>query len=371
VSGVSGGSNATVAEIVLNWNLFNGFADRSRERQFAEQLNAARDARDKTCRDTRQTTMIAYNDVVKLREQLEYLQLHESSLARALTAYRLQFQIGQRSLLDLLDTENERFQARRAVINAQHEMAIAYVRTQAGIGNLLRALEVTSLGSNMDADLRTWTLGNDAAQQCPPQAIAMVTIDKDALVQRALQQVMRNPPPQLQPVPEASGPGAALPSSVLPSAALPPAALPRATLPPTGVSMAPAVPQPSAPGGVAGEAQAQAQVRNALEAWRAAWERRDVAAYLQSYGAGFVPPQGSRASWEKRRQDVLSRAADVTIALEAPEVKITAPGEATVVFTQAYRSASYQDRVRKTMVWRLAGGRWTIASETAEPAPAR
>ncbi|QJW85719.1 TolC family protein [Ramlibacter terrae] len=150
INGITGGTNSTVAEVVLNWNLFNGFADRSRERQFAEQLNVARDARDKTCRDTRQTTMIAYNDVVKLREQLDYLQLHESSLARALTAYRLQFQIGQRSLLDLLDTENERFRARRAVVNAQHELAIAYVRTQAGIGNLLRALEVSSRAA-------TWT----------------------------------------------------------------------------------------------------------------------------------------------------------------------------------------------------------------------
>ncbi|MGV3570177.1 MAG: TolC family outer membrane protein [Ramlibacter sp.] len=353
VNGVNGGTNATVAELVLNWNLFNGFADRSRERQFAEQLNAARDARDKACRDTRQTTMIAYNDVVKLREQLEYLQLHESSLARALTAYRLQFQIGQRSLLDLLDTENERFQARRAVVNAQHELAIAYVRTQAGIGNLLRALEVSSLGSRMDADLRSWNAGTDAAQQCPPEAVAMMTIDKDALVQRALQQVMRNPSPQLQPLPDPAAPGA--------SAPVPPA--------PASVAIAPAAPPAAA--AVQGDAQAQAQVRNALEAWRAAWEKLDVAAYLQSYGAAFAPPQGSRAAWEKRRQDVLSRAADVSIALEAPEVKITAPGEATVSFTQAYKSASYQDRVRKTMGWRLVGGRWVIVSETAEPAPAR
>ncbi|QJW83165.1 hypothetical protein HK414_03090 [Ramlibacter terrae] len=100
-------------------------------------------------------------------------------------------------------------------------------------------------------------------------------------------------------------------------------------------------------------------------------EKRDVDAYLQSYGTAFAPAQGTRAAREKKRQDVLSRAADVTIALEAPEVKVTAPGEATVVFTQAYKSASYQDRVRKTMNWRLVNGRWVIVSEATEPAPAR
>lgn len=332
IEGVPGNTNATVAELVLNWNLFNGMSDRARERQFAEQLNVARDARDKTCRDTRQTTMIAYNDIVKLREQLEYLQLHESSLAKALTAYRLQFQIGQRSLLDLLDTENERFQARRAVVNARHDLHIAYVRTQAGIGNLLRALELTSLGTNLDGDLRSWAAGSDAARQCPAEPVAMVSVDKDALVQRALQQVMRSPLPQ------------ALPAAEAPAVAAAPSA-----------SQAPAAPAP------------EAQVRAALQAWRAAWASRDIAAYLASYGAAFTPPDGmSRQQWEQRRRAIIGRAADVAIELETPEVTVSGADQARTVFTQSYRSASYQDRVRKTLAWRRVDGRWVIVEETAQ-----
>ena len=41
---------------------------------------------------------------------------------------------------------------------------------------------------------------------------------------------------------------------------------------------------------------------------------------------------------------------------------------ATTTFTQAYRSASYQDRVRKTLEWRLVDGRWVIVAESAEAA---
>ena len=58
----------------MTWNLFNGYTDRSRERQFAEQVNIAKDIRDKTCRDLRQTLLIAFNDVKKLKEQLGYLE---------------------------------------------------------------------------------------------------------------------------------------------------------------------------------------------------------------------------------------------------------------------------------------------------------
>lgn len=345
LDGVQGSNNASVAEVVLNWNLFNGFSDRARERQFAEQLNVARDVRDKTCRDLRQTTMIAYNDIDKLREQLEYLQLHESSLAKALAAYKLQFQIGQRSLLDLLDTENERFQSRRAVSNARYDLHIAYVRTQAGIGNLLRALELTSLGTNMDADLRNWNAGGDASQHCPAEPVAMVTIDKDALVQRALQQVTRNPMPPLRAATE-SAPAAPAPAPVV----VPP--MPAA-------SAAPAVP---------GAAVIEGQVRTALENWRAAWASRNVAAYLQAYGGGFTPPQGlTRDAWEARRRAIIGRAADVTIDIGTPQVTALAPDQATTTFTQSYRSATHSDRVRKTLGWKRVGGQWVIVSETAEP----
>jgi adhesin transport system outer membrane protein len=330
--GTPGPFNASVAELVLNWNLFNGFSDRARERQFAEQLNVARDTRDKTCLDTRQTTAIAFNDTVKLREQLQYLAIHESSLTKALAAYRLQFQIGQRSLLDLLDTENERFQARRAVVNARYDLSTAFVRTQAGIGNLLRALDLSTTPTEADADLRNWNAGTDAAQQCPAEAVTVYTADKDALVQRAMQQVLRGAPAVQEP---------SRPAEAAPAPAAAPVAAP---LPGTEV-----------------------QVRAALEAWRAAWASRDVAAYLASYAPAFAPPPGtSRAAWEKRRRAALARAAEVSIDLGQPQVVLTGPDQATTVFTQSYRSARYRDRVRKTMEWRRIDGRWLVVAETSE-----
>jgi adhesin transport system outer membrane protein len=330
VDGALGNTNASVAEFVLNWNLFNGFADRSRERQFAEQVNVAQDVRDKTCRDNRQTTMIAFNDVQKLREQLQYLALHESSLTKALAAYRLQFQIGQRSLLDLLDTENERFQARRAVANARHDLNTAFVRTQAGVGNLLRALDLSTLGTGMDEDLRSWSAGMDAAQQCPPEPVAVYTVDKDALVQRAMQLVVRTPPP---------------PSVAQALAETAPAAAPAA---------------PAA-------ADAQSQLRAALEEWRAAWVRRDIEAYLAAYAADFSSGQdASRQAWERRRRRMLRNSADIGIEIVQPEITVTGPDTATAVFTQNYRSAQYRDRVRKTLTWRKVGERWQIVGEATE-----
>ena len=143
--GVSGPHRDRVVELVLNYNLLNGGADKAAVRQFAEQLNVAHDLRDKACRDIRQTLAIAYNDVGRLGEQLRYLNQHQLSISKAREAYRKQFDIGQRTLLDLLDTENEYFQARRAFVNASYDHQTAYARVLAGMGKLLPALQVSVL----------------------------------------------------------------------------------------------------------------------------------------------------------------------------------------------------------------------------------
>ncbi len=107
LSGSIGQHDTRVAEVVLNWNLFNGLSDVSRNRRYVEQANVARDLRDKSCRDIRQTISIAYNDVNKITEQLKYLDQHQLSIEKARNAYRNQFDLGQRTLLDLLDSENK------------------------------------------------------------------------------------------------------------------------------------------------------------------------------------------------------------------------------------------------------------------------
>lgn len=119
------------AELVLNWNLFNGGSDQARVRQQANLLSQTEDLRDKACLDVRQTAAIAYNDTRKLTEQLVLLDRNTLAIEKARDAYRQQFDIGQRSLLDLLNAENELYTARRAYANAEYDRALAFARTHA------------------------------------------------------------------------------------------------------------------------------------------------------------------------------------------------------------------------------------------------
>lgn len=134
---------ADTVEVTASWNIFNGFTDKSNLDSAVENLNQSHDLRDKACIDTRQQVSIAYNSIAQLKEQVEYRRQHQDSIEKARLAYRKQYDIGQRTLLDLLDTENEYFQARRNFTSTEMDMNIAYARTYAAQGLLLNKMGVT------------------------------------------------------------------------------------------------------------------------------------------------------------------------------------------------------------------------------------
>ncbi|RYY04224.1 MAG: agglutination protein [Gammaproteobacteria bacterium] len=158
----------SAVELAITYNLFAGGATRSAVRRALEEVNQAKDQRDKACVDLRQTTQIAYNDSQRIKEQLRSLDQHRRSSDKVRTAYSEQFKIGQRSLLDLLDAENEYFQANRAYTSAEADLNIAHARTLAAMGSLLPALNITrdTLVQVKDAKIND-KVKIDGASACP------------------------------------------------------------------------------------------------------------------------------------------------------------------------------------------------------------
>lgn len=183
VNGTS--ENSTLAadtlEVTASWNLFNGFSDKARVDLAVEDLNRSHDLRDKACIDTRQQVAIAFNSIVQLKDQIGYRERHQDSIEKARIAYRKQYDIGQRTLLDLLDTENEYFQSRRNLTNAVMDMNTAYARTYAGQGELLHKLGV----SRADVSDVVREEYMDRENVCKALAPTQIAPDKAALLANA------------------------------------------------------------------------------------------------------------------------------------------------------------------------------------------
>jgi outer membrane protein, adhesin transport system len=366
---VAGRSNYDTAEVVLSWNLLNGLSDVARSRQYAEQLNVARDVRNKTCRDTRQVLTIAFNDVRKLTEQLTYLDQHQLATEKVHEAYRKQFDIGQRTLLDLLDTENELFQAKRAYTNAGFDLGIAHARTHAGMGNLLTALGLSRAAEQSLPELANWTPAEDAAEYCPPEGTQLYVADKAALDARAQEMLKESAAATMAAM------AAARPQDKSPPAATTVPAAPKAR-PAVAPTPAPAEPAPAPSEGVTTTpvpsqptpaATADAALDNALKQWLVAWSGRDVEAYLGAYAPSFTPAGDvARDAWAQKRRQVLGRTEK--IAIEVANVQVSVHGEhAETRFRQSYRSPSFSDVVLKTLTWQQIDGKWLIVAETTEP----
>lgn len=202
-------TNYTTYGLTASWNLFRGFQDVSKQRKASEEKNSAKDLREKVCREVRQNASMSYNDQVRLAEQIKYLDQHMLSTDKAREAFRRQFDIGQRTLLDVLDTENEYYTARRNYLNGEQDIAIARAKYQSAAGNLLNTLQLKNM--EMDPPSPSTSPDDDMATTCPADAIDMLSIDKEAVFKRAqakedLYRTQNAPAPVAEPVkPAAKG----------------------------------------------------------------------------------------------------------------------------------------------------------------------
>jgi outer membrane protein, adhesin transport system len=207
----------TSAEVGVKWNLYNGGSDQARVRQATRLMDQASDLRDKTCRDVRQTAAIAFSDVRKLTDVIGTLERNTAAIIKARDAYRQQFDIGQRNLLDVLNAENEVYTARRSVANARGDLAIAQARSLAAMQRLNTQLGIArAKDADAVAPKDAWEAGSDAPGRCPSTvAQAQGLTPRGELDARAAKLVQAAPPLQpssvAAPAPQAAPAPAAAP----------------------------------------------------------------------------------------------------------------------------------------------------------------
>ncbi|MCK6392373.1 TolC family outer membrane protein [Zoogloea sp.] len=319
--GVSGETNSTALQVLLNWNLYKGGSDEARIRQSHEQLYNATDLRDKACRDVRQQTAIAWNDVKKLKEQLIYLEQHQLSTEKARDAYRQQFDIGQRSLLDVLNTENELFDAKRATVRARYDLTQAELRVLTQTHRILPSVQLTPAARTAPEEAGTAAdPSQDENLQCSTELPVVAPLDTVGAMRG-------RPEPAPVPLPVASAVAAA--------------AIPAAAAPATTPAIEPLV-----------------------RSWAAAWSAKDFKGYKAFYSSRFQPEQGKLDAWMALREKRLAKPGEINVAVENVKVHSISATAAEASFTQNYRSADFKDSIPKTLHYELENGQWKIVRES-------
>jgi len=142
IDGVRGTDKDVTAMFRLRYNLLNGGKDKARREETAFLINQAAEIRNNTRRQVEQSVRLSWNALETVRRQMSYFQQYADSAEKTRDAYQQQFNIGQRTLLDLLDSENELFRARTAVTNARYDELFTMYRVLNSAGLLLDSLEI-------------------------------------------------------------------------------------------------------------------------------------------------------------------------------------------------------------------------------------
>lgn len=140
--GIEGDQTRGSALAVMRWNLYRGGADQARTREFMYREAIAKERRaqaarsvEKEVRDT-WAGMTASSD--RARQYLEQATANE----RVVNVYLDQFGLDRRTLLDVLDSQNELFVSRSSHVNALYTEMFGVFRMLALQGDLLKTLGV-------------------------------------------------------------------------------------------------------------------------------------------------------------------------------------------------------------------------------------
>jgi len=136
------GSNGQAAIMVRGRYNLTGGKDMARRQETVYQIDEAMEIRDRTRRQVIESIQLSWNAYETAKSQIEFFKIHVDASEQALGAYRKQFNLGQRTLIDLLDQENEVFQAKINLVNGLNDLSFSTYRILAGTGKLLWAMQV-------------------------------------------------------------------------------------------------------------------------------------------------------------------------------------------------------------------------------------
>ncbi len=139
ISRVEGERDYLLALGRVRYNLFNGWRDEGRKAETLELVNEAREIKNNTERQVVESMRLSWMAYMSVLDRTDYLRNYIKASTTSARAYAKQFDIGKRSLLDVLDAEAEAVNARIDLINAEYDGLYSQYRILAATGGLVSA----------------------------------------------------------------------------------------------------------------------------------------------------------------------------------------------------------------------------------------
>ena len=140
--GSLGANDDESAVIRMTYNIYRGGADRARLNEAEAREFELRERVRSSRRVVEEDVTLIWNELQDILVRLEYLDAYVKSTEEVLSVYIEQLTLGKRTLLDLLDVQNELLRAQISKVSGDHIALLARYRVLASTGRLLETLEI-------------------------------------------------------------------------------------------------------------------------------------------------------------------------------------------------------------------------------------
>jgi len=140
VGAIKGKDDVFRAVAYISYNLFNGFNDKATIQKNISKIHQEVENKNTIRRDIIQTLSLSWAARKKLNEQLIYLIEYKDFSNKTLALYAKEYDLGRRSLLDLLSAQNDFIRAKAQIIDTKYKILYAEYRILNSMGILVQSV---------------------------------------------------------------------------------------------------------------------------------------------------------------------------------------------------------------------------------------
>jgi adhesin transport system outer membrane protein len=137
LSGTEGEYGTFSAMAYLKYNFFNGFADDAALQKSVSTIHQEIESKNILRREVIEGLNLSWTANEKLGTQLEHLRDYKKFSKKTLALYAKEYDLGRRSLLDLLSSQNDFIASKSQIINTEYSMLYAKYRILDALGTLV------------------------------------------------------------------------------------------------------------------------------------------------------------------------------------------------------------------------------------------
>lgn len=140
IGGQAGDDDRTKLGLTLSYNLYRGGADQALIQKSLSKINQESELQRDTLRKLDEQGSLSWAARKNITNQLEYLKKYEASSKKTIELFQREYDLGRRTLLDLLTAQSDHIAAQTQIVRAENDLLLAHFRIQDAMGNMVSTL---------------------------------------------------------------------------------------------------------------------------------------------------------------------------------------------------------------------------------------